>query len=457
MKNESSENNFPTRHIIFTVNTVKSLLLLLSGVLILSSCSTTKPVSSSINDNFNTAPAFKPGFSGLVVYDPQQKEILYSHNGDKYFTPASNTKLFTFYTGLMTLGDSVPALRYTVRNDSLIFWGTGDPSFLHEQLPDSKVFDFLKNRQEKLFYAAPTYAEKQFGPGWAWDDYNSYYSVERGDFPIHGNYVTIYFPEGGATPQTTPSIFQDSLQLNDDSSSKRSRAVRDISKNLFRYQHPQGNREYTQEVPFKYSPQLVAALLSDTLQRPVSLLQQLPDTIEPEKTLYSISTDSMYQRMLQVSDNFIAEQVLLLAAGEISDTLKTDIAIDYMMENHLQDLPDEPQWVDGSGLSRYNLFTPRSVVQLLEKIYAEVPQERLFELLPAGGESGTIKNLYKADTPYVFGKTGTLENNHSLSGFLKTKSGKVLIFSFMNSNYTVPSSEIKAEMEKILLNLRDNL
>ena len=113
--------------------------------------------------------------------------------------------------------------------------------------------------------------------------------------------------------------------------------------------------------------------------------------------------------------------------------------------------------MDGSGLSRYNLFTPRSVVQLLEKIYAEVPQERLFELLPAGGESGTIKNLYKADTPYVFGKTGTLENNHSLSGFLKTKSGKVLIFSFMNSNYTVPSSEIKAEMEKILLNLRDNL
>lgn len=456
MKNRHFYPNILINFIFLSRKSIKNFFLLTGMLLLLASCSSTRKSVTDINDNFRMAPAFQQGFSGLVVYDPQQKEILFSHNGDKYFTPASNTKLFTFYTGLMTLGDSVPALKYTLRNDSLIFWGTGDPSLLHEQLPDSEVLSFLKNREEDLYYAAPVYVEDHFGPGWAWDDYNSAYSVERGDLPIHGNYVTFVFPEDDSTPRTYPTLFQDSLQMNRNNDLKRSRAVRDISKNRYVYQHVSGNREYIQEVPFKYSSELVAALLSDTLQRPVTLLQYVPKGVKPTKTLYSIPADSMYQRMLQVSDNFIAEQVLLLAAGEISDSLKTDIAIEHMLEHHLQDLPDEPQWVDGSGLSRYNLFTPRTMVKLLEKISAEVPQERLLQLLPAGGESGTIKNLYKANEAYVFAKTGTLSNNHSLSGYLKTRSGKLLIFSFMNSNYTVPSSEIKAEMEKILISIRDN-
>jgi D-alanyl-D-alanine carboxypeptidase/D-alanyl-D-alanine-endopeptidase (penicillin-binding protein 4) len=160
--------------------------------------------------------------------------------------------------------------------------------------------------------------------------------------------------------------------------------------------------------------------------------------------------------MMQDSDNFIAEQLLLMCANVLSDSLKPEIAIDYMKKNHLADLPDEPVWVDGSGLSRYNLFTPRSIVRLWEMISQEVPRERLFPLLATGGVNGTIRRWYQKEQPYIFGKTGSLSNNHCLSGFLVTRKGKVLIFSFMNSNFTASGNAIRRNMQSILENIYEH-
>jgi D-alanyl-D-alanine carboxypeptidase/D-alanyl-D-alanine-endopeptidase (penicillin-binding protein 4) len=100
------------------------------------------------------------------------------------------------------------------------------------------------------------------------------------------------------------------------------------------------------------------------------------------------------------------------------------------------------------------MFTPRSMIWLLDKIDDEfATDEKLFELLATGGESGTIRNWYAArdgGAPYVFAKTGTLSNNHCLTGFLITDSGLKLYFSFMNNHYVTSSSVVKEEMEKIL-------
>ena len=98
------------------------------------------------------------------------------------------------------------------------------------------------------------------------------------------------------------------------------------------------------------------------------------------------------------------------------------------------------------------------MVALLALIYNEVNDEkRLFDLLPAGGKTGTLRNAYpKTDSPFVFGKTGSLSNNHNQSGYIVTKKGKVYIFSFMNNNFVLPTAEVRKEMVRIMTYIHDN-
>jgi D-alanyl-D-alanine carboxypeptidase/D-alanyl-D-alanine-endopeptidase (penicillin-binding protein 4) len=144
---------------------------------------------------------------------------------------------------------------------------------------------------------------------------------------------------------------------------------------------------------------------------------------------------------------------MLLVSDQLNNRLSTREAIEYAKENLLNDLPDEPMWYDGSGLSSRNMFTPRSIIALLGKIRAEVPLEKIKAYFPAGGESGTIRNWYPADEgqpPYIYAKTGTLSMSNALSGYLITKSGKILHFSCLMNNYQIPSSELKTELQKVL-------
>jgi D-alanyl-D-alanine carboxypeptidase/D-alanyl-D-alanine-endopeptidase (penicillin-binding protein 4) len=159
--------------------------------------------------------------------------------------------------------------------------------------------------------------------------------------------------------------------------------------------------------------------------------------------------------MMQESDNFLAEQLLLQVAGVLTDTLNSSLAIDSLQ--HLLDsfLPDTVIWVDGSGLSRYNMTTPRSVVRLWQKVLADFGRDRLLHIVSVGGESGTIENWYAGEQPYIYGKTGTLRHNHNLSGILITRSGRLLLFAYMNNHYQTGSSVIKDTMEEVLYKIYD--
>jgi serine-type D-Ala-D-Ala carboxypeptidase/endopeptidase (penicillin-binding protein 4) len=434
-----------------------SRILIFSSAILFFACNATKISMKSVSRRLKESEVFKHNHTGFALYDISEKKMLLQHNAERYFIPASNTKLFTFYASLKTLGtsvrgDSIPAFHYQTSGDSLILWGTGDPSFLNPDLPKSKAFDFLKNRPEKIYFSNDNFTGTFLGDGWSWDDYNDYYAAEISAFPIHGNIVRFTGNQEN-TLNIQPKFFAD--KTYNWSKSANFSVQRDMGANLFSY--PAGKEikpNYSQDVPFKTGVEFITALLTDTLKKEVTIINKLLE--KSAKTFYSLPSDSLYFRMLQESDNMIAEHLMLECADVLTGELNITLGIVKAKEKFMADLPDAPRWVDGSGLSRFNLFTPRTMIALLEKIHKIVPEERLFKLLPAAGKSGTLRSLMSVDKPYIFAKSGSLSNNYCLSGFIITKKGKTLIFSMMNNNYMKPTAEIRKEVGSILTEIYEN-
>lgn len=418
------------------------------------SCTTSQKLSKKkpYATLIDTSQVFAQNFTGVSIYDVDTKKTLFERNADRYFTPASNTKLFTFYACIKTLGDSIPALRYTIKGDSLIFWGTGDPTFFHHDLKNTRAFEFLKSQRssKRLFYSDGNFTNTSMGPGWAWDDFNDYYSAEISPLPMYGNIVRVNIDKEAFKLQ--PTIFENSFYKKDEGST----ITRLQTDNVFLLPKTMLQKNnYTQDIPYKTFTGLTQQLLMDTLKRNVSVLH-IPVS-KDARTIYSMASEDVYRLMMQESDNMLAEHLLLLCGATLKDSLNSSFTIKSITEKYLQDLPDAPKWVDGSGLSRYNLFTPRSIIKLLEKIRAEVPQQKLYSILPIGGQSGTLKNGYKnTDKPFIFAKTGSLGGVYNLSGYLVTKNGKTLLVSFMNNNFNQSTTKVRKEVEKILTWIYEN-
>ncbi len=431
-------------------STLHKYLMVLSVTALFTGCisSKLKIENQSLNHFLEDSEAFKNSFTGFSLYDPVKEKYIYEYNANKFFTPASNTKLFTFYTCKKIFTDSIPGILYEDRNDTIFFTGTGDPTFLDEDFSIQPVYDFLKNSNSTLVYSERDFHDERFGPGWSWDDYMYYYSPEKCSMPIYANVVTLSRYPGESNLTIHPGRFNRStLHLRDTVFS----ISREENTNMFKVRHGNWPDTVDRKIPFIYSTPTLLQLLRDSLGK--RIYQPSQNTPDMGNILYSQPIDSVMKKMMIESDNFIAEQMLIMGAGHLYDTLDADLCIDYAIDHLIPELKKQIDWVDGSGLSRYNKFTPRAINVLLQKIYSDYPPELILDLFPKGGMSGTLKNNFKGETAYIVAKTGSMSNVYNLSGYLITKKGEWLIFSFMNNNFEVPSSLVKMEMEKILKNI----
>ena len=436
------------------------LILNYSLLILLASCSVSKQIAKQADAILLKDSAASTGFIGISIYEPATGKYWYNYNATKYFTPASNTKLFTLYAGMKYLGDSLPGLRYTIIHDTLLALPTGDPSFLNPEFPYQPVITLLNQNHLPTIFSNENWKDEKYGPGWAWDDYNDDYMAERNALPVNANLAKIIFSKNddhiGAGIYPTFLDRGAYLKRNFYFESNRKAVLikRNLTENIFDIYYGKGKQYYNTQIP----------LVTNRILTTLEILHILYPWISKSDSVFSIQrstfnlvrsipTDSLFAPMMHRSDNFFAEQTLLMVSNERLGYMNDEAIIDTLLGSDLKDAPQKPKWVDGSGLSRYNLFTPQAFIYILNKLKNEFGWARLQHILPTGGQ-GTLNSYYLKDSGFIYAKTGTLSNNCALSGFLTTNSGKLLIFSILANHYQTGASPIRKATERFLEEIR---
>jgi serine-type D-Ala-D-Ala carboxypeptidase/endopeptidase (penicillin-binding protein 4) len=113
---------------------------------------------------------------------------------------------------------------------------------------------------------------------------------------------------------------------------------------------------------------------------------------------------------------------------------------------------DDFIFYDGSGLSTYDLVTPRATVRLLQYASTQPWFADWKKSLPVGGKDGSLEARFgKAPLKdHVFAKTGTLGEARALSGYVECASGQTVIFSIMVGNHLPQTNDDRDVMDKIV-------
>jgi D-alanyl-D-alanine carboxypeptidase/D-alanyl-D-alanine-endopeptidase (penicillin-binding protein 4) len=397
---------------------------------------TTAARSQSAQMALLSSPALKGAHVGIAVYNETTQQWVDKYQSDHYFTPASNTKIQSCFLGMKYLSDSIPGWKFAENKDSIFLMPLGDPSFLHPDFPNQPVADLIKSTKKKIVLCLPNEADNfaSYGRGWAWDDYPEDYQPERNRLNIYGNVLSI--SKVGEGIDFAPKYFTKKQQIT----AGYTAWSREKLTNQF-FAKTDSLKDSVQYIPFitdhKYA--LVKALIEDSLHPKKSIVIQNGWNQENASIIKTVPTDSLLKIMMNRSDNFFAEQILLMTSQQLLGKMDDAAVIDTILKTDFVHFPQKPEWVDGSGLSRFNLTTPENYISLLQQMEKEFSMERIKAVFAQGGK-GTLSSYYKDIPGVLYAKTGTLGNQIALSGYIITNKGTRLLFSVLVGNHVSPKT-----------------
>lgn len=402
-------------------------IFLICCVVLLSSCGGlgTKPVQTELTatpadpleklhtdiDKVLQNPLFTTASIGIKVVAVKTGEVIYAKNAHKLHHPASTTKLFTAATALAKLGPDFQfaTTLYTGTTtdaqvvENVYLKGRADPLLQTDDIV--KLCDVLAQTGVKSIQGNivvdETYLDTvREGPGWMWDDK-----------PLRISALSIRNiepdPITGSRALACGHLLKTAL----------------IEKGI----------NVSSEV----------------------ILGTVPSNANSVATHLSPLLADIIKLMNKPSDNWIAEMLFKTIGAEVKGKPGTwkkgrEVITEFLVE--IMGEPPSHRFVDGSGLSRYNLLNAELLTKLL--VYMSDNFKLMPEFmasLPIAGVDGTLKNRMRGmyAEKVLRAKTGTLSGVSTLAGYTVTADGEVLAFGILISHYIGYATPARSIQDKI--------
>ncbi len=416
------------RAIVILLKTMRThAILLVCVALLLSGCGifATKPVQTEssttaidpldkLQANIDAVlqdPLFTTTSIGIKVVAVETGAVIYEKNAHKLHHPASTTKLFTAATALAKLGSDYQ-FETTLYADAIVkgevlgniyLKGRADPVLQPQdlvKLGDALVQVGVKSIQGDIV-VDETYLDAVWeGPGWM-----------RDDRPLWISALSIREVEPNASTMS-----------------------RALACGLL----------------------LKTALIEKGVHVPSEIVSgTAPSEAQVVAKHLSPPLANILKLMNKPSDNWIAELIFKTIGAEVMGEPGTwqkgrQAVTEFLSE--IMDVPSPYRFVDGSGLSRYNLLSAELLIDLLVYMYQNFQlMPEYLASLPIAGVDGTLKNRMQGmyAEKVLRAKTGTLSGVSALAGYTVTADDEVFAFGILISHYVGSPALARGIQDKI--------
>jgi len=482
---------------------------------LLAPLATAADLGSRLDQIINSAPALQHSFVGAQVVQLSDGHVLYAHNSERLFVPASNMKLFTTALALARLGADnrlttqigaqVPIDAAGTLPGDLELVGGGDPSLSGREYPyrshaaPGAVYSFsaieeladqlmargLKRIDGNVVGDDGRYVWEPQPGGWSSDSATREYGAPVSALILHDNTFALTLRPGGHAGDlariTLAPPFEnfviDNRVVTGDRGERKIELYRSASGRELHIwgRLPIGDAGFREELAIGDPALYAAEVLRDALLRRGVAIRgeavarhRFPDEAPAPPTaaakLEAVLAErrsppllDLLQVVDKVSQNLHAEILLrevAVASGHVGSVEAGIEAMDDFLTG-IGIAKADHQFTDGSGLSRATLVTPGAITKLLAYMSQSKYREQWLNLLPIGGEDGTLGARF-AEHPEarnIHAKTGTLDHVRAISGYADTPGRGRVAFSFLENNFEGPGTGVTAILDQLALAL----